>query len=236
MSKDRVSKLDIDYSYDGARWVQMYLKEKYGHDKVAQIGTKGTLAARAVIRRVGKTLGLENATVDAFAKSIPSRPGITLNEAYAEEPMVQQYAQTYPQWWEAAKALEGHISQVGVHAGGIVLSPVPLTKVTPLRLDSEGLETTQYDMKWIEKFLVKFDILKLDTLDLIKKTMEFAGIWGTMDPYRDIDVNDPNIYKNVYNQLNLSGIFQCESDLFRKIINDMKPNSFADISVIVALN
>jgi DNA polymerase III subunit alpha len=227
--------IDSDFGYAAARWVQQYLKQKYGNNHVAQIGTKGTLAARAVIRRVGKTLGFDNATQDAFAKAIPSRPGITLNEAYAEEPLVQQYAHAYPQWWEAAKALEGHVSQVGVHAGGIVLSPVPLTKVTPLRLDSEGLETTQYDMKWIEKFLVKFDILKLDTLDLVKKTMEYAGIWGTIDPYRDIDVNDPKIYKEVYNKLNLSGIFQCESDLFKQIIRDMKPNCFNDISVIVAL-
>lgn len=227
--------LDVDYSYEASQWVQQYLKRKYGHNKVAQIGTKGTLAARAVCRRVGKTLGYDIPTQDAFAKAIPARPGITLQQAFHEEPMIQQYAEAYPQWWKAMLALEGHMSQVGVHAGGIVLSPEPLTKVTPLRTDSEGLETTQYDMKWIEKFLVKFDVLKLDTLDLVKKTMEYAGIWGTMDIYRDIDVNDPNIYSKVYQALNLSGIFQCESDLFRKIIDDMKPTSFGDISVIVAL-
>lgn len=227
--------LDVDYSNAGALWVQHYLKRKYGADKVAQIGTKGTLAARAVCRRVGKTLGFDNATQDAFAKAIPARPGIKLEEAFAEEPMVQQYAQAYPQWWEAMIALEGHISQVGTHAGGIVLSPEPLTKVTPLRLDSTDLETTQFDMEWIEQFLVKFDILKIDALDLIKKTLEYAGLWGKINIYRDIDINDPVIYERVYNCLNLSGIFQCESDLFRKIIDGMKPNSFADIGVIVAL-
>lgn len=227
--------LDVDYSYEGSQWVQQYMKRKYGQDKVAQIGTKGTLAARAVCRRVGKTLGYDTAMQDAFANTIPSRPGITLKEAFAEEEMVRQHAQAYPQWWEAMQKLEGHMSQVGVHAGGIVLSPEPLTKVTPLRLDSMDLETTQYDMKWIEKFLVKFDVLKLDTLDLIKKTMEYAGLWGKMNIYRDIDVNDPKMYQEVYQALNLSGIFQCESDLFRKIIDDMKPTSFGDISVIVAL-
>ncbi len=227
--------LDVDYSYDGALWVQKYLKRKYGNNHVAQIGTKGTLAARAVCRRVGKTLGYEGSVQDAFAKSIPPRPGITLKEAFSEAESVRKYAEQYPQWWEAMIALEGHISQVGVHAGGIVLSPEPLTKVTPLRLDSAGLETTQYDMGWIEKILVKFDILKLDTLDLAKKTMEYSGLWGQMNIYRDIELNDPNIYIKVFQALNLSGIFQCESDLFRKIIDEMKPTSLTDISVIVAL-
>jgi DNA polymerase III subunit alpha len=227
--------LDVDYSNSGALWVQHYLKRKYGADKVAQIGTKGTLAARAVCRRVGKTLGFDNPTQDAFAKSIPARPGIKLKEAFAEEEMIRQYAQAYPHWWEAMLKLEGHQNQVSTHAGGIVLSPEPLTKVTPLRLDSDDLETTQFDMEWIEKFLVKFDVLKIDALDLIKKTLEYSGLWGKINIYRDIDVNDPVIYERVYNALNLSGIFQCESDLFKKIIDGMKPNSFADISVIVAL-
>lgn len=227
--------LDVDYSNEGALWVQHYLKGKYGHNRVAQIGTKGTLAARKVCRQVGKTLGFDTETQDKFAKAIPSRPGIKLKEAYQEEMTVRQYAEGFPQWWEAMLKLEGHISQVGTHAGGIVLSPEPLTRVTPLRLDSTNLETTQFDMEWIEKFLVKFDVLKIDALDLIKKTLEKAGLWGKINIYRDIDVNDPAIYEHVYNALNLSGIFQCESDLFKKIIDGMKPNSFADISVIVAL-
>jgi DNA polymerase-3 subunit alpha len=226
--------IDVDFSYEGAKAVQEYLKQKYGRDKVAQIGTTGTLAARAAIRLVGKTLGYSLEDQDRFAKAIPEKPGISLQKAYEQEPLVQTYAQQWPDWWNTAKKLEGHARSEGVHAGGIVLSPEPLTKTVPLRLDKEGLVTTQYDMEWIEKLLVKFDILKLDTLDLIKKTMEYAGIWGTAD-LRNIDYNDPKIYQTVYNTLNLSGIFQCESDLFRKIIQEMKPNSVKDISVIVAL-
>jgi DNA polymerase III subunit alpha len=227
--------LDVDYSNSGALWVQHYLKGKYGDNHVAQIGTKGTLAARAVCRKVGKTLSIDTPVIDAFAKCIPDRPGIKLKEAIVEEAKVKEYAEQYPHYWQAMLALEGHATSVGTHAGGIVISPEPLTKVTPLRADSDGLATTQYDMDWIEKLLVKFDVLKIDALDLVKKTMEYAGIWGTMNIYRDIDVNDPVIFDRIYNALNLSGIFQCESDLFKKIIRDMKPNSFADISVIVAL-
>jgi DNA polymerase III subunit alpha len=226
--------IDVDYSYAGARWVQNYLKQKYGENKVAQIGTKGTLAAKAAIRLIGKTLGYDANIIDDFAKAIPNKPGIKLIEAYNQEERIKAYADHYKDWWEAALKLEGHVRSFGVHAGGIVLSPVPLTKVVPLRLDSEGLVTTQYDMSWIEKLLVKFDILKLDTLDLIKKTLEYAGLWGKFD-IEDIDLNDPYVYEKVYNQLNLSGIFQCESDLFKNIISELKPNCFEDISVIVAL-
>ncbi|SFJ65015.1 DNA polymerase-3 subunit alpha [Paenibacillus sp. UNC496MF] len=225
--------IDVDFSYEGAKAVQEYMKQKYGADRVAQIGTYGTLAARAVIRKVGKTLGYSLTDQDVFAKSIPEKPGIELSEAHAAEQAVQHYANMWPQWWETALKLEGHVNQEGVHAGGIVLSPIPLTKTVPLRKDKEGLTTTMYDMEWIEKFLVKFDILKLDTLDLIKLTMENAGLINfDIDA---IDLNDPRIYSEIYNTLNLSGIFQVESDLYRKIISDMKPNSVQDISVIVAL-
>src|SRR5690606_38674418 len=93
---------------------------------------------------------------------------------------------------------------------------------------------TQFDMGWIEKLLVKFDILKLDTLDLVKLTMQNANIWGKVD-IDEIDLNDPRVFEEVYQKLNLSGIFQCESDLYVQIIKEMKPTSFDDISVIAAL-
>lgn len=225
--------IDIDFSYVGARAVQEYLKERYGADKVAQIGTTGTLAARASIRLIGKTLGYSLPDQDKFAKAIPEKPGISLQEAFDQEPAVQMYARKFPEWWEACTKLEGHARSEGVHAGGIVLSPEKLTKTVPLRTDKDDLATTMYDMAWIEKLLVKFDILKLDTLDLIKQTKENAGI--TDLDLDTINFNDPFIYQEVYNKLNLSGIFQCESDLFREIIKEMKPNSVQDISVIVAL-
>lgn len=225
--------IDVDFPYSGARFVQNYLKSKYGEDKVAQIGTKGTLAARAACRLIGKTLGYDLATQDKFAKSIPDKPGIKLEEAYKSELAVQSYARQYPEWWKAMLALEGHVRSVGVHAGGIVLSPEPLTKTVPLRTDKEGLVTTQFDMTWIEKLLVKFDVLKLDTLDLIKQTMKNAGLLNFN--INKIDLNDPKIYEEVYRKLNLSGIFQCESQLFQDIIKELQPNCFEDISVIVAL-
>src|SRR5690606_7861480 len=87
---------------------------------------------------------------------------------------------------------------------------------------------------WIEKFLVKFDILKLDTMGLIKKAMENAGIWGEVD-IEDINLNDPLVYEKVYNSLSLSGIFQVESDGMKNVIQEMKPDNFEDIVAILAL-
>lgn len=236
LSPDRVSYPDIDSDApaDACLAIQNYLKQTYGQKNVAQIGTKGTLAARAVCRKVGKTLGYDIPTQDAFAKSIPSKPGTKLAEAFEQESAVREYAERFPEWWNGMISLEGHLSQTGTHAGGIVLAPEPITKVAPLRLDSDGLETTQYDMKWIEKFLVKFDILKLDTMGLIKKTMEYAGLWGEFD-IESIDLNDPLIYERVYNSLNLSGIFQVESNGMKDVIKELKPDCFEDIVAILAL-
>jgi len=235
--------VDIDFPYDGAMAVQQYLKERYGEEKVAQIGTNGTLAARSAIRFVAKALGYSLDEEDKFAKAITDKALKTysskkshLEQAYNDPtiPMVKQMADQYPDWWNAARRLEGHIRQHGTHAGGIVLSPEKLTKRVPLRLDKDGLVTTQFDMEWIGKLLVKFDILKLDTLDLIKLTMQNAGIWGRVD-IDEIDLNDPRVYQEIYQKLNLSGIFQCESELYVQIIKEMKPTCFDDIAVIVAL-
>jgi DNA polymerase III subunit alpha len=234
LSPDRISYPDIDSDlpYEACRAVFLYLKNKYEH--VAQIGTKGTLAARAVCRFVGSALGYDLPAQDAFAKAIPGKPGTELKKAYEETEILRKFADMYPKWWGAMLALEGHQRQVGVHAGGVVLSPVSLTKTVPLRADSEGLETTQFDMEWIEKFLVKFDILKLDTMGLIKKTMQYAGIWGKVD-IENIDLNDPVIYERIYNTLNLSGIFQVESSGMQDVIRELKPNCFEDIVAILAL-
>ena len=186
------------------------MQEKYGKWNVAQIGTYGTLAARASIRTVGKTLGYDLKVEDQFAKAIPSRPGIKLQQAYEEEEKVRAYAEAYPKWWEYALKLEGHIRSEGTHAGGVVLSPEKLTKTLPLRSGSDDLETTQFDMGWVEKYLVKFDILKLDTLPLIKKCMQFANIWGKVD-INKIDLDDPKVYEEVYKKGLTCGIFQVES-------------------------
>lgn len=228
--------IDIDFGYETASMVQEYLKQKYGTDHVAPIGTYGTLAAKSAIRMVGKTLGYSLSLQDSFAKSISNKPGVRLADSYLdpEFPEVKQYADQYPLWWKMACMLEGHVRTEGVHAGGIVISPKPLTKSVPLRLDKKGMPTTQFDKDEIGELLVKFDILKLDTLDLMEKTMQSACIQGKID-LNDIDLNDPKIYQSVYQAMHLGGIFQVESDGMRNLIEEMKPSSIQDISVIIAL-
>lgn len=235
LNPDRIGlpDIDIDFSYEASQFVYQYLQNTYGVDHVAQIGTKGTLAARVVCRKIGKTLGYELSVQDAFAKSIPERPGIKLKEAIEESETVKQYAEQYPDWWKAMLAMEGHVTSVGVHAAGVVLSPMKVSRVVPLRRDKQGKPTTQFDMKWIEHFLVKFDILKLDTLDLIKQTMINAGI-EDRDIY-EIPMNDEYVFEKIYKAGDLSGVFQCESPLYKKIIAEMKPDKFDDINTIVAL-
>jgi DNA polymerase-3 subunit alpha len=226
--------IDVDYSYSAARWTQNYLKKTYGNDRVAQIGTTGTMAARQVIRAVGKVLGYDLDTQDRFAKAIPDAPHTKLAGAYETEETVRAMASRYPKWWDLAKKLEGHAKSLGVHASGIVLSPVKIDRVVPLRRDKEGLETTQFDMEHIEDYLVKFDLLKLDTLDLIQNTLNNAGINGKIN-INELDLEDPRVYKEIYQANNLAGIFQCESKLFQDIIRVIQPTNFNDLSVLVAL-
>lgn len=226
--------------YNASRWTQLYLKRKYGTDKVAQIGTDGTLAAKSAIKFITDALGYtekNKSLKEVFAAAVPggsSNAGITLTKALAQSDELKKYAKHYPDIWEAALGVEGHKRSVGVHASGIVISPEPLTDITPLRLDSEGLETTEYDMECIEKFLVKFDLLKLDTLDLIERAKKNAGILGKVN-INDINLNDPNIYERVYRTDQLEGIFQVESEGMRNVIKELQPNSFKDIGAVVAL-
>lgn len=236
LSPDRISfpDIDSDLSYEGCAAVQEHLKDVYGTDHVAQIGTKGTMAARSVCKKVGKTMGYDIPTQTKFASAIPAKPGIKLMEAHQESEEVKALALRYPAWWEAMLALEGHISSEGVHAGGVVLSPEPITDRMPLRRDSDGLATTQFDMEWVEKFLVKFDILKLETLDLVKDTLVYAGIEG-FDVLEDIDLNDPKIYTDVYQKQLLSGIFQVEGGGMKDVIEQLQPDNFEDIVAILAL-
>jgi DNA polymerase-3 subunit alpha len=237
LNPDRIEMpdIDIDFSYSAAKAVQEYLKETYGADCVSQIGTIGTLAAKSAIRMVGKALGYSLDEQDVFAKLLPNTPNIKLEECYnsEENPQIKVYADNFKEWWSHALKLEGQARSHGVHAGGIVISPDKLTKTTPLRLDKEGGTTTQFDMEEINKLLVKFDILKLDTLDLIKKTMDFAKLdYSVID---NINIKDSKIYRDVYQRLQLGGVFQVEGNGVKKVIEEMKPSSLEDISVIVAL-
>ncbi|MBA4293762.1 DNA polymerase III subunit alpha [bacterium] len=228
--------IDVDMSYEATQVVYRYLEDTYGADKVSQIGTYGTLAAKSAIRDIGKALGYEKAVIDRFTKQVPSKPGTKLNKLDLSDSSLSrlaQYVQEYPHWWAMALAAEGNPKSMGSHAGGVVISPEPIWERVPVFKDKKhGRLTTMFDMKWVENYLVKYDLLKLETLDLIEMTMKLAGL--DMDPY-DIPLDDPNVYQTVYQSGRLDGVFQVEGAGMKKTVIEMEASSLADINAAVAL-
>lgn len=238
--------IDVDFSYEASQAVFAYLQDKYGADRVAQIGTYGSMAARSSIKTIGKALGYSTAEQAAFSKQVPADPGTKLKAIDLDKQTgLKAYVEKYPDWWEACVGLEGIDKSEGVHAGGVVISPEKMSRLVPIRKDSTGKPTTQYDMEWIERFLVKYDLLKLDTLDLIKYTMRDAGLLNkridafgdVLPPMRmeDIPLDDPDTYISVYQTGRVGGVFQVESDGMKNTLLEMRPNNLNDINAVVAL-
>ena len=209
------------------------MQDLYGEDRVAQIGTKLTMAMKSVCKDTGRALGYSTADAAKFSSLITGAYD-SLQEEYDNSEAIQSFVVGKERWWADMLKLEGHQRGVGVHAGGVVLSPKRIDTVVPLRRNEKDLPTTQYDMKWIENYLVKFDILKLETLRLISRTMKLANIEGEID-LDEIDYDDPFVYERVYNSLQLSGVFQVESDGMKDTIGLIKPDRFSDLSALVAL-
>lgn len=233
LSKDRISYPDIDsdFTEEGGLAIFGHLQELYGERNVAQVGTKLKMAAKSICRSVGKAMGYEIKQYNDFTAAIEAE---TLEESYKVSEKTREFAEKYPKWWAAMLDLEGMQRGVGVHAGGVVISPEPIDQLVPLRINERGLLTTGFDKYYIENYLVKFDILKVETLKLIEKTMEMANIKGVVD-IDDINLNDPYVYENIYNQLNVSGVFQVESKGMQDTIQLIKPEKFTELVAIIAL-
>ncbi len=181
LNPERVSMpdFDIDFCQEGRDRVIEYVKEKYGAHAVSQIATFGTMAAKAVIRDVGRVLDLGFNFVDQFAKLIPNELGITLEKAMEMEPAITQRLdeeEGLHELWELALKLEGLTRNVGMHAGGVLIAPGKLTDFCPLYSADGGTTTvSQFDKDDVEKAgLVKFDFLGLRTLTILAEAVEFA--------------------------------------------------------------
>lgn len=238
--------IDVDFSYEASQDVFLYLQEKYGEDRVAQIGTYGSMAARSAVKTIGKALGHSTEEQNAFSKQVPGTPGVVLKKLDLNTlPQLKKFADKHPEWWAACLELEGIDKTEGVHAGGVVISPQKMSRLVPMRLDSKDKPTTQFDMEWIERFLVKYDLLKLDTLDLIKFTMRSAGLledrvdqYGNIIPrmrMEDIPIDDEESFLRVYQTGRVGGVFQVESDGMKGTLLEMRPNNLNDINAVVAL-
>ncbi|PCI40722.1 MAG: DNA polymerase III subunit alpha [Elusimicrobia bacterium] len=239
LNPDRVSMpdLDIDFSDEGRPRVIEYVRDKYGHDNVAQIITFGSLKARLAIRDVGRVMDVPLSEVDKLAKLIPL--GHTLNQAMEGVPELQQAASD-PQTkklLELAKKLEGLKRHTGVHAAGIVITKEAVVKYTPLaKSPKSDVITTQYDGDWLPELgLLKMDFLGLRNLTIIDDAVKL--IRNRHDPDFDI-AKIPSGDKKTYALLQSGkalGVFQLDSEGMRELLRRLKPTTFEDISACIAL-
>ncbi|TAN32873.1 DNA polymerase III subunit alpha [bacterium] len=241
---DRVSMPDIDcdFSVEGREKVIRYVSEKYGFDRVAQIITFTTMASKAAIRDVGRVLEVPLRDTDWLAKLVPVYQGRskTLDDTIKEVPDFRKAYETnedQKRLIDVARTLEGVSRNVSTHAAGVVIAPQPLVRYTPLQY-GPGRESvvTQYDMKAVGDIgLLKIDFLGLQNLDIIATCLrlvkEHRGIEIDLEK---IPVDDAKTYELISNG-DTHGVFQLEGAGMRRMLMDMRPQSFADVSAAIAL-
>src|SRR5512134_1178326 len=250
LNPERVSMpdFDIDFCQDGRDRVIEYVKSRYGAESVSQIVTFGTMAARAVVRDVGRVLDLSYTFCDQLAKLIPFQPGrhITLADARKEEPQLKEREQKEEEVRELlalAGQLEGLTRNVGMHAGGVLIAPGKLTDFCPLyAADGSDSMVSQFDMKDVEAVgLVKFDFLGLTTLTVLDWTLKYIGGVGAEGGGRSssldlstLPLDDAATYR-LFAAADTTGVFQFESRGMRDLLTRAKPDRFEDIVALVAL-
>ena len=244
LNPERVSMpdFDIDFCMDGRDRVIDYVVGRYGAERVSQIITFGTMAAKAVVRDVGRVLGLPFPFVDMIAKLIPFDLGITLDAALAgEQALREQYERNEDvrALIDLARSLEGLTRNAGRHAGGVVIAPGPLTDYTPLFRDADGgAPVTQLDKDDVEAVgLVKFDFLGLKTLTVIDRAAAMVNAARPGEPPIDVGrapTDDPETYELIRSGAT-TGVFQLESRGMRELVRGLKPGRFEDLVALVAL-
>ncbi len=241
LNPERISMpdIDVDFCQDRRGEVISYVSEKYGRDRVAQIITFGTMAAKAAIRDVGRAMDMPYAEVDRIAKLIPNTLKITIEDALKAEPQLKELYDTNPEVKELidiAMRLEGLNRHASTHAAGVIIAPVPLTEYTPLyKSPSDESIVTQFDMGSAEGIgLLKFDFLGLKTLTVIEKTLDHIRQGGKELLLSDIPLDDKATY-DLLSSGQTTGIFQLESAGMKDILVKMQPNRFDDLIALVAL-
>lgn len=241
LNPDRVTMpdIDIDFCYERRSKIIEYVSARYGADRVAQIITFGTMAAKAAIRDVGRALNMTYSDVDRIAKLVPNELGITLKrsleiskelrQSYDSEPLITRLL-------DLAMAVEGLPRHASTHAAGLVISKYPLTQHVPLQNSSEGFLTTQFDKDRIEEIgLLKMDLLGLRTLTVIGDALELVrknrGI--TID-IEQIPLDDKEACLMLANG-DTAGVFQMESSGMTNLVKELKPEHFNDLIPLVAL-
>ena len=240
LNPERISMPDFDVDFDDVRRKEVieYIRSTYGDDKVAQIVTFGTFAARGVIRDVGRVLDMPYGDVDVIAKMIPKELDITIDKALESNPELRAKYESDERIHtliDMAKELEGMPRNIGTHAAGVVMTLDPVTEYVPLELSKDAV-VTQFPMKELEKLgLLKVDILGLRTLTVLKNCLDLIEEkTGKRIDLQHIDYEDPAPYKTISDGLT-SGVFQLESPGMTKFMTDLKPRSIEDIIAGIAL-
>ncbi len=246
LNPERVSMpdFDVDFCMDGRDRVIEHVADTYGRQAVSQIITFGTMAAKAVIRDVGRVLGHPYNFVDRISKLIPPDPGMTLAKAFEVEPKLQELYDADEEveaLIDMARKLEGVTRNAGKHAGGVVIAPTAITDFSPLYCDSEGLHpVTHFDKNDVEYAgLVKFDFLGLRTLTIIKWALEMINQRLEKEGKAPIRIESiPLDDKKAFDLLlkaQTTAVFQLESRGMKDLISRLQPSNFEDIIALVAL-
>jgi len=239
----RISMPDIDMDFADNRRDEVidYVTEKYGRDRVAQICTFGTLAARAAVKDVGRTMGVPFAEMNEFAKLIPDRPGTTLKEALEQSSELRtaiEKKDTFKQIMDNALKLEGAVRHVSVHACAVVIADEPLTKYTALQHPpkDEGGIITQYSAKPIEALgLLKMDFLGLKNLTILQTAIKIIErTKGKKVNLKQIPMDDKNAFA-LMSRGETTGVFQLESPGMKRYLKELRPTEFEDIIAMVSL-
>jgi len=240
LNPERISMpdFDVDFCYERRQEVIDYVIRKYGKERVAQIITFGTMAARAAIRDVGRALNIPYAQVDIIAKKIPFEIGMTIERALEvshELKSLYDEDETVKQLLDMSKALEGMPRHASTHAAGVVISKKDVTEYVPLQ-KNDDVVTTQFPMGTLEELgLLKMDFLGLRTLTVIRDTLDIIRTKGQEVPDIDnLNYDDQKVYKMV-SEGETYGVFQLESNGMTQFMKELKPSSLEDIIAGISL-
>ncbi len=241
LNPERVSMpdIDVDFCFERRQEVIDYVVRKYGEDRVVQIVTFGTMAARGVIRDVGRVMDLPYAYVDSISKMIPKELNITLERALKESHEFKKTYEEDPQAKElidASMRLEGLPRHTSMHAAGVVISQNAVDEYVPLSLGADNCVTTQFTMTTLEELgLLKMDFLGLRTLTVIQDAVKLAGeSSGKEIDINKIDYNDHAVLTAIGTGRN-DGVFQLESGGMKSFMKELKPKSLEDIIAGISL-
>ncbi|HKR63756.1 MAG TPA: DNA polymerase III subunit alpha [Thermoanaerobaculia bacterium] len=241
LNPERISMPDIDLDFCMNRRGEVidYVRDKYGKENVAQIITFGTMAAKSVVRDVGRVLGQQYGFVDKISKMIPGGPGITLTDAKKDSPQLADAIKNdeeVKKIVEIGEKLEGLSRHAGMHAAGVVITPEPVTNYVPLYRTNRDEIVTQFDMRVVEKMgLVKMDFLGLRTLTVIDDAVKSAkSVDGIDIDIENIPLDDPEVYR-LFQEGRTKGVFQFESGGMVDLLRKARPTQFEDLAALNAL-